>query len=67
MYQGLGPNPGTTWLVGFAGTWFSTVAFSGYILRDYNKDMKAISRMIEAIKEGKPLPELEKLSRKTTE
>lgn len=67
MYQGLGPNPGTTWLVGFAGTWISTVAFSGYILRDYNKDMKAISRMIEAIKEGKPLPELEKLWRKTAD
>jgi hypothetical protein len=63
MYQGLGPNPGTTWLVGLAGTWISTVAFLGYILRDFNKDMKAVSRMIEAIKEGNPLPEFEKLSR----
>jgi hypothetical protein len=67
LYQGLGPNPGMTWLVGFVGTWISTLAFSGYILRDNHKDMKAISRMIEAIKEGKSLPELEKLSRKTAE
>jgi FtsH-binding integral membrane protein len=67
LYQGLGPNPGMTWLAGFIGTWISTLAFLGYILRDNNKDMKAISRMIEAIKDGKPLPEFEKLSRKTAE
>jgi len=67
LYQGLGPNPGMTWLVGFVGTWISTLAFSGYILRGNHKDMKAISRMIEAIKEGKPLPELEKLSQQTAE
>ena len=67
FYQGLGPNPGMTWLVGFVGTWISTLAFSGYILRDNHKYMKAISRMIEAIKEGKPLPELEKLSQNTAE
>jgi FlaG/FlaF family flagellin (archaellin) len=65
LYQGLGPDPGTTWLVGFMATWISTVAFLGYVLWDYNKDVKAISRMIEAVKERKTLPELEKLSRKS--
>jgi hypothetical protein len=64
LYQGLGPSPVTTWIVGLIVTIGSTIAFLIYILWDYCEDVKAISRMIEAAKEGKPLPELEKLSRK---
>ena len=43
----------------------STIAFLGYTLRDYNKDIKVFFRTIETVKEGKPLPELEKLSRES--
>jgi hypothetical protein len=65
LYQSLGPSPVTTWVVGLIGTAVSTLAFLAWVLWDYNKDVKAISRMIETVKEGKSLPELEKLSRKS--
>jgi hypothetical protein len=65
LYQGLGPSPVTTWVVGLIGTAVSTIAFLIYVLWDYYQDFKAMSRMIEAVKEGKSLPELEKLSRKS--
>jgi hypothetical protein len=64
LYQGLGPSPFVTWVVGLVGTMGSVAAFLAYVLWDYVEDVKTISRMIEAIKQGKPLPELEKLSRK---
>jgi hypothetical protein len=64
LYQGLGPSPVTTWVVGLIGTAVSTIGFLIYVLWDYYEDVRAISRMIEAVREGKPLPELEKLSRK---
>ena len=67
FYQGLGPNPVTIWVVGLIGTWVSTVASLAYVLWDYSKDMKAISRMIETVNKRKPLPEFAKLSRKMTE
>jgi len=67
LYQGLGPDPGTTWSVGLTVSGISTFAFLGWVLWDYNKDVKAISRMIETVNKGKPLPEFEKLSRKMTE
>jgi hypothetical protein len=65
LYQSLGPSPVTTWVVGLIGTASSTVGLLAWILWDYSKDVKAISRMIEAVKQGKSLPELEKLSRKS--
>lgn len=67
LYQGLGPDPGTTWSVGLTVSGISTFAFLGWVLWDYNKDVKAISRMIETVNKGKPLPEFEKLSRRMTE
>jgi len=65
LYQNLGPSPIITWTVGLIGTTVSTFVFLAWVLWDYGKDVKAISRMIETVKEGKPLPELEKLSRKS--
>lgn len=62
LYQNLGPNPVTTWGVGLIGTIVSTFGFLAYILKDYSKDFKAISDMVETIKEGKPLPKLSELS-----
>jgi hypothetical protein len=65
LYQGLGPSPVTTWVVGLIGTAVSTVAFLVWVLWDYFEDVKAMSRMIEAVQRGKSLPELAKLSRKS--
>jgi hypothetical protein len=63
--QLIGCHTSTFWVVGLIGTGVSTIAFLGYVLWDYFEDVKAISRMIEAVKKGKSLPELEKLSRKS--
>jgi uncharacterized membrane protein len=65
FYQSLGPSPVTTWVVGLIGTAVSTIAFLVWVLWDYSKDFRAISQMIEAVEKRKPLPELEKLSRKS--
>lgn len=38
-----------------------------YILKDYQKDVKTISNMIELVKKGIELPKLEKITRKEIE
>jgi len=49
------------WLVGMIGAFISTIGFLALITWDYMRDIKTISKMIEAIKEGKQLPRLSEL------
>jgi hypothetical protein len=52
------------WFYGTIAAIVSTIAFLAVILWDYFKDFRAISRMIEDIKDGKRLKPLEKLNSK---
>lgn len=58
------PSASIIWQVGISVIAISTFIFLVVILWDSLKDIKTVSAMIEMVKEGKPLPKLEDISRK---